>query len=70
MLQMGISTSGKINTPRIQAVLDEWEQEVFEKENANMNWYQDNFSSLLSRERDGEGSKVSEFSTSSLVSRK
>ncbi|KAJ7717235.1 exonuclease II [Mycena maculata] len=37
-----MNESGKINTKRLQVVLDEmalWEQEVFEKEYADLNWY-------------------------------
>ena len=37
-----INESGKINTTRLQVVLDEmtlWEREVFEKEYADLNWY-------------------------------
>ena len=37
-----INENGSINTKRLQLVLDEmaqWEQEVFEKEYADMNWY-------------------------------
>ncbi|KAJ7082372.1 exonuclease II [Mycena belliarum] len=37
-----INESGTINTQRLQVVLDEmalWEQEVFEKEYADLNWY-------------------------------
>ena len=37
-----INESGVINTTRLQLVLDEmahWEQEVFEKEYADINWY-------------------------------
>jgi 5'-3' exoribonuclease 1 len=37
-----INENGAINTKRLQLVLDEmaqWEQEVFEKEYADMNWY-------------------------------
>jgi 5'-3' exoribonuclease 1 len=37
-----LNESGTINTKRLQVVLDEmgqWEQEVFEKEYADMNWY-------------------------------
>ena len=37
-----LDLSGTINTGRLQIVLDEtgqWEQEIFEKEYADMNWY-------------------------------
>lgn len=37
-----INESGTINTKRLQVILNEmaiWEQEVFEKEYANVNWY-------------------------------
>jgi len=37
-----LNESGTINTGRLQVVLDEmgqWEQEIFEKEYADMNWY-------------------------------
>jgi 5'-3' exoribonuclease 1 len=37
-----INDRGTINTKRLQVVLDEmalWEQEVFEKEYADVNWY-------------------------------
>jgi 5'-3' exoribonuclease 1 len=37
-----INESGKINTTRLQVVLDEmafWEREVFEKECSDLNWY-------------------------------
>jgi len=37
-----LNESGTINTARLQVVLDEmgqWEQEIFEKEYADMNWY-------------------------------
>jgi 5'-3' exoribonuclease 1 len=37
-----INEGGKINVKRLQVVLDEmaqWEQEVFEKEYADINWY-------------------------------
>ena len=37
-----INESGKINTTRLQVVLDEmthWEREVFEKEYSDLNWY-------------------------------
>ncbi|KAH9481103.1 5'-3' exoribonuclease 1 [Psilocybe cubensis] len=37
-----INESGKINTKRLQIVLDEmaqWEEEVFQREYADMNWY-------------------------------
>lgn len=37
-----INESGKINTKRLQVVLDEmavWERDVFEKEYSDMNWY-------------------------------
>lgn len=37
-----INESGTINTKRLQVVLNEmklWEQEIFEKEYADLNWY-------------------------------
>lgn len=37
-----INESGTLNTKRLQVVLDEmaqWEQDVFEKEYADINWY-------------------------------
>ena len=37
-----INEGGKINTTRLQVVLDEmmqWEREVFEKEYVDLNWY-------------------------------
>jgi 5'-3' exoribonuclease 1 len=37
-----LNESGIINTRRLQVVLDEmkvWEQEIFEKEYADLNWY-------------------------------
>lgn len=42
MIDGYMNESGTINTNRLQLVLDEmaqWEQEIFEREYADLNWY-------------------------------